>query len=279
MHGRRSGWGVVAAVGSPVAVATALLVYFGWARSSVQATRLGYDISIAEYTTLDYVIRSINLVFAVAVAVIIALMIGLPMHERLVGVLTRRPEPWGRRAVAALSWAGRLCVIVGLALLVAGGRPLSLIAVPAGLTAWVLLRMYADRLGDQLALPRTRPARHRALDLVLLVALLFWDAERLALLIGEGYADAIAAEPDRLVAVTVYSREELGLAAPGVTRTTIGRADGAADGAGYVIYRGLRLLQHTPGRYLLLNEEFDERSGRVFLLTETDGVRFEFDGR
>jgi hypothetical protein len=54
---------LVATVGSPIAIATGLLFYFGWVRASVQARALGYDTTILDWTIQDYILRSINVLY------------------------------------------------------------------------------------------------------------------------------------------------------------------------------------------------------------------------
>src|SRR4051794_8995316 len=49
----------VGTFGPPVTIVTALLVYFGWARSQRQAQAMGLDVSQFGYSTQDYVLRSI----------------------------------------------------------------------------------------------------------------------------------------------------------------------------------------------------------------------------
>ena len=40
---------LIATIGSPIAIATGLLFYFGWVRASVQAKQLGYDTAILDW--------------------------------------------------------------------------------------------------------------------------------------------------------------------------------------------------------------------------------------
>lgn len=54
---------LVASFGPPIAVVTALLVYFGWARSDAQSRAMGLDVSLFGYTPQDYVLRSIRSLF------------------------------------------------------------------------------------------------------------------------------------------------------------------------------------------------------------------------
>src|SRR5262245_4433560 len=50
----------ITAVGSPLALGTAMLFYFGWSRSQAQARAFGADVSVFEMSPNDFVLRSID---------------------------------------------------------------------------------------------------------------------------------------------------------------------------------------------------------------------------
>ncbi|WP_367645889.1 hypothetical protein [Paenarthrobacter ureafaciens] len=54
---------VLSVIGPPLTVATALLVYFGWARTDAQAKAMGLDVSLFGYTVQDFILRSIQSLF------------------------------------------------------------------------------------------------------------------------------------------------------------------------------------------------------------------------
>jgi len=269
----RAVWARVAALVSPVAVVTALLFYFGRVRLAVQATELGFDISLVDLSPADYVVRSVGVVFLPAVVLVALLLVAVPPHERL----TARAGGWPDarqaglvRALRAVSW---LWPAAGLVAVVVGPAAVRSAAVPVALTALVLTRLYAAALAGALDVDgAAEPTFRRVLWWVLLVCLLFWDTERLAHLVGRGYATAVAEEPERLTAVTVFSEQDLGIAASGVSCVTSTTA-----GAAYP-YRcdGLRLLLRTGDRYLLINGGWTRADGRVLSLRESDTVRLEF---
>src|SRR6187401_165357 len=99
-------------VGSPIAVGTALLFYFGWVRSNEQAFLFGADVSVFEMSAEELVLRSVNVVF-------LALLILL-----LGGLLFLRLRPWIRDHAAQVSrvllqsW---LLVPIGMLLLLIPG--------------------------------------------------------------------------------------------------------------------------------------------------------------
>jgi hypothetical protein len=270
---RRAVWTRVAALVSPVAVATALLFYFGRVRLAVQATELGFDISLVDLSPADYVVRSVSVVFLPAIVLVALLLVALPLHERLVVRGRRWPDARRAglvRALRAVSW---VWLAAGLVAVVVGSGGVRSAAVPVALTALVLTRIYAAALAGTLDVDgAAEPGHRRMLWWVLLVCLLFWDTERLAHLIGQGYATAVAEEPERLTAVTVFSAKDLGIAAPGVSC----EHSAAVDVAYPHRCDGLRLLLRTGDRYLLINQEWTRADGRVLSLRESDAVRLEF---
>jgi hypothetical protein len=84
---------LLTAVGSPIALATALALYFGWVRSRAQADRFGADVSVFDMSPQDLVLRSIDVLFF---PILGALLLGLGLV---------RADPWLRGHAAS---AGRI---------------------------------------------------------------------------------------------------------------------------------------------------------------------------
>ena len=98
---------VVSSIGPPVTVATALLVYFGWARSNAQAVAMGLDVSLFGYTAQDYSLRSIRSMFFPLVCILLLSLLWLAADTWLRRRL--RPEhdhPVVARLPAAVVMAG-----------------------------------------------------------------------------------------------------------------------------------------------------------------------------
>ena len=111
-----------------------------------------------------------------------------------------------------------------------------------------------------------------AVLLILLAFSMFWNTERLARVMGEGYADQIASNPHQLLAVTVYSPKSLEIDVRGVVETKLGTAESAY----WYRYDGLRLVQRSGDRYLLMSEHWDAGSSRIIVLRDSDAIRLEF---
>ena len=270
MSGAGNAMRLVATIGSPIAIATGLLFYFGWVRASVQARRLGYDTAILDWSIQDYILRSILVLF-IPLMVLAALMLLLIwVHQRLVlpMVDSGRLATWVPRGLRGswLLWASVAVVLSSFA------APLSGIIVSAAITLALLCALYGDLLERRL-IGRTRTTRAaRVLILILLAFAVFWNVERLANVVGGEYAAQVTANPQQLLAVTVYTPKSLEIHVPGVVETKLGTSESAYR----YRYDGLRLVQRSGNRYLLMSERWDPRTSRIIVLRDTDDIRMEF---
>ena len=171
----------------------------------------------------------------------------------------------------ALRGAWLLWVPVAVALSVVA-VPLSGITVAIAVTASLLCALYGDVLERRLTGRTRTSSAAKVLVLVLLTLAVFWDVERLANVAGEGYATQITANPGQLLAMTVYSPKSLEIHVQGVVETRLGNSESAYR----YRYDGLRLVQRSGDRYLLMSEHWDARASRIIVLRETDAIRMEF---
>jgi hypothetical protein len=271
---------VVSSIGPPVTVATALLVYFGWARSDAQSRAMGLDVSLFGYSVQDYALRSIRSLFFPLVCLLIAGLLWLAADDWLRGQL--RPGR-RRRLVARLS----LSAIITGALLAAGCwltawvRPQgSFLVIPFLMAAGVLVAHWGVRL-RRLGLDRPAGAvgrtalQGRALEgtfvFTLVTILLFWGASDFAQVVGRGLAADIESQVPSLPRADVYSHADLAIGAPGVSRNALGTV-----AAPVYKYTGLHLLVLSGGRFFLLPDGWTLARGTVVVLPDNDAIRVEF---
>ena len=254
-------------VASLVALATALLYYFGWRRSEVQARAFGADASVFGMSTQDYVLRSMDVVLLPVVALLLIALLTVWVHRQL--VQGRRQRPVG--AVLRFSWL--LPLVVGV--------PLLVVAEPAGVVSfpfWFALAVLGTWYGVALRRPTTTGATTTSMPvLLLLVALvavcLFWMTERVARVVGEARADEIKADVEgTLDQVSVFSAQRLQLGGPEVEETALADPEAAYR----YRYEGLFLLQQSGGKYFLLTEDWSAGHGRLVVLPDDDSIRLEF---
>jgi hypothetical protein len=252
-------------IGSPIALGTALLFYFGWVRSHAQAEAFGVDVSVFEMSTDDLVLRSINVLFFPLIFVLLG------------GLVFLRLDPWfkrhARRAAPILGHAW-LLVVLGLVLLVIH-EPLGNALLPL----WVLMAIagmaYASRLRRLARDDQTpRPTAQALLVGALFVVILFWATERFAQAGGQALANQLKNAVADRSQVSLFTKGRLHVEGSGVTETAL---SGQGSVYGYR-YDGLYLLQRSGDKYFLLTDGWqdDPSQGRLVVLPDDESIRLEF---
>lgn len=260
---------LVAAIGSPIALGSALLLYFGWVRSHAQARSFGADVSVFGMSPQELVLRSVNVLFFPIILLLLGWLLLVFLRPRL--------HSAGSRLGPILRWSW-LLVPIGLVLRAILGTgadtifPLWVLLAVGGTWYSGVLRRAAD--------PGAAPAPLSVSLLVgaLVVVALFWQTERLARLGGEASAAEIKANlHERLHPVTVFSATRIPF--------SVLEQDGAAvqeteleAGPEQIVYRydGLWFLQQSGGKFFLLTDGWDDGRGRLLVLHDTESVRLEF---
>jgi hypothetical protein len=279
----KSSLSVLTTLGPPVTVASALMLYYGWARTDQQAHAMGLDVSLFGYTTQDYVLRSVGTLY-LPLLVLGVLALGWLTAHQSVDRRLQRPGPHRRVRLAGWIILGLgLSIALGtLAVAVSRNRPPLLfpLAVGAGVTAAAYggsLVRAAGGTGRDAAPPWQRALRTLLVSGVVALAL-FWQLSDFAGVIGRGYADEVEASVPALPRATAYSPVPLGIQAPGVVEEPIDVDPSAADAPEAARYRitGLRLLTESGGRMFLLHDGWTAETGTVVVLPVDDRVRWEF---
>ena len=285
-----SAFRTVATIAPPITLATALLFYFGWARSDAEARALGFDESVLGMSTRDYMLRSIDALFLPLALTAVAVLGWLWLSARVEELVDRETNLSRIRRVAQVLCFGWLIVPVlcGLLawLLTALNGPLDpphwQLLVPLGCAIGVLVTVYGvslvGRVDARLGRPRApRSTGRQAVTItcvgILVTMALFWEVSQYATAVGYGRASLVEADLLDQPAVTVYSPKRLALEAPGVVESAV--ADPDTSSFGYR-YTGLRFLQRAGGRYFLLSDGWTLTSGTVTVLPDDDSVRLEF---
>jgi hypothetical protein len=263
-----------------VTIATALMVYFGWARSDAQARYMGLDVSLFGYSTSDYVLRSVHLLYAPLLVGALVALGWLTLHAQVARVLSVRESRDRLRS------AGRLVRVVGVAAVatalgIAVARPAALpLVVPLALATGTATAAYGDWLvraaTDPRAIRSGPPWQSVLRSLVVggVITLgLFWEVSSYAGHLGRDYAVALAASVPAMPVATVFSAAPLGIQAPGVSeRRLLGTP---------TRYRttGLRFLVSSGGRIFLLHDGWTPRHGTVVVLPDDGSLRWQFSTR
>jgi hypothetical protein len=277
----RSALSVLATIGPPITVITALMHYFGWARTDVQASAMGLDVSLFGYSPQDYIIRSVSTLF-VPLLVTGAVALGwLALHRRIVDLMPRVSSPRGLRSAGWNVLAvGLLASAVSVAIAVVDDQrgpvflPLVL-AVAVAVAAYGAWLVRATSRQHQVIPPWQRALRGLLTGAVITMAL-FWQMSNYAGVVGRGYVQQLANSANDLPRVWAYSSVPLGIEAPGVTEELLTEEAVAEGDTPRYRTSGLRLLTSSGGRLFLLHDGWTPASGTVVLLPDDGEIRWQF---
>ena len=267
---------MLAVIGPPLTISTALLVYFGWARTDAQAKAMGLDVSLFGYTVQDFVLRSIPSLFIPLVWLLILAVLWLALDRFLAGHITAGRVAGIRRLAAVILFAGVACA-AAMWLVVILQPERTVLFVPYIMAAGVLLAAWGLSLwrrsteGPGRSIAALSRGSEKTLIFCLVSMLLFWGTSDYAQALGRGLAVSYEQRAMLLPTAVVYSKDRLGISAPNVLE----QSSGTADHPVYQ-YTGLRLLVVSGGRIFLLNEGWTLRSGKVVVLRDDPGMRVEY---
>jgi hypothetical protein len=277
-----------AAVVAPTSAVTALLYYFGWTRTNVEATALGLDDSLFGYSVQDYLLRSMSSMFAPLVVGLLATLAAIAFHTVL---LSRARNPGRDGSVAervdvrVIRRAMFIVAASGLLLLIAGYATNRLdhpsealyVASPVAVTVGVVCLVYSANLYRNFILksPSTVITYERFSGVVsgsivvLLILCLFWSVSHFAVVKGLNLAAEVERSLSSRPGVVVYSEKRLYLQPP-VVETALD-----PDGAAYnYAYTKLRLLFESDGKYFLRPDDPTQRVNIV--LADGPDIRLEY---
>lgn len=268
---------LLAVIGPPLTVATALLVYFGWARTDAQAKAMGLDVSLFGYTVQDFILRSIQSLFQplawLAVLGLLWLIADRSVDRTLVAGRFRTAVFRSSTAVlaagflfAAAMWVAVVSqpdrVLLYLPYYIAGGLLLG---------AWGLSLRRRAAVGQGKAIRLGPRGLERSFIFVLVTLLLFWGTSDYAQALGRGAAVDYQERSSQLPTAVVYSKDRLAVTAPNVREESAG-----SEAQPLYRYTGLRLLVVSGGRIFLLNDGWTLSQGKVVVLRDDSNVRVEY---
>lgn len=236
---------LIGGVVAPATLVSAIAYYFGWRREEAFAGYFGIDTSLLDFSSTDYVLRSIDALFIPMLALLLVALGALSVHVLLARFrMTASAAP-------ALAAAGLGALFVGV-----------MLARGHGLWAdYVYLQALAPGAGALLlayAFTQLRPgaAALTALRVVaggVVLVSLFWATSEYAGDRGRELAAKLASNLKINPQVTIFSKENLGIQArdfgdpgcPVVSTTKLPKA------AYRYRYDGLTLLLRSGGRYFV----------------------------
>ncbi|NND74515.1 MAG: hypothetical protein HKN44_05870 [Ilumatobacter sp.] len=281
---------MVGKVIAPTALLTAILYYFGWARTEAAAQRAGLNQALFGYSTSDYVLRSVGPLYRpIGTGIMVLLLWFVVLAGAELGlerVRDKYVDSWRTvRIVAAV------LLVVSVGAVVWGAAGLEdvrtetsahfsayLVLAGAGIL-WVLL-VFAKL--DRGAIGRFVDARRTAvIGMIMLLILIgvFAIVLRLAFEDGagsiNGFIEGLEAEPE----VVVTSDSPLDIRLEGVELEII-QADEEFGTQARFRYTGMRLLIEANDRFFLVTPDFGRggQASAVSVVPASSGLRIDFLG-
>jgi uncharacterized membrane protein YbaN (DUF454 family) len=274
---------LTASIVAPVTVLTALLFYFGFARTNALYSWFGIDASTLGFSTQDYLVRSVEAVYVPAGTLILVILFLLWAHGVVSLRIGDRPRrSWVLVQVFILGFIGLLLFGRGIAgILLPSLSNNDFLITPLCLGLGTLFVAYALHLQRRLRKPHRNLASDQAdllrgvnsaLVILLVLLSIFWMTANYAKAYGRGFASQLSQRLDRQPAVAIYSTDRLYLHGTGVVEHRLS----STAGVYHYKYTGLRLLIQSRGRYFLLPEDWARESDAAIVLPDNDRLRFEF---
>ncbi len=266
---------VLGQVVAPATLITALLIFFGWSRTTALFGWFGIDPTSLGFSSTDYLLTSQDGLFVPGA--VIALLV---LVMTWVLTLVRRS---GHSSTLRATWVGPAAAAVGALFATNGvlglfGRGLfvdSLTVAPLCLVVGVTLLSLAGHTVRARRLTYSRGAgvaEITALTLVIAMAL-FWAAGDYSAAVGRQRAAELAASLDQGPQVVLYSDKALGISAAGVSTL---RCSGGESAAYRYRYSGLVLLLNSNGQYVFLPAGWNRRTGRAIAVPKSEQIRLDY---
>jgi hypothetical protein len=266
------------AVGSIIgstSLLTGLFFYFGWAQTNGEARVLGIDSSVLDFSTRDYLLRSVRPTFWPLVLVVLTILVAAYAYRTASDLLARgvhRRLLWSAAALGgSVAVAAMVVGVYGMEVHPLFGHGST--SIPVSYAIAILTASYAVYLVHGLRQPDTGATRSSSAiyvigAAVLLLFSLFWATGSYADYRGtvRGRNLPVASLPNAVV----FSARRLDITG------ACERKIGGRDAAYRFRYEGLKLLIRTGGRYILLPAGWRPAAAPTVVLDEGAGVRFEF---
>lgn len=280
--------GLIGKFVAPTTAFYAILYYFGWVRTNSLYGYFGIDQSLLGFSTTDYFLRSIASTFEplrwLLTLGLIAIWVNYWILRRIREISEYSQRRRAKTSLLILMVVGLLVTYSAPALYLLGFEVLPLffpsawllgiILVSYSFYLWLKLPPAKDSERRETAQPAEIPSSLKQISQVFLLGLylfgILWWVAIYADNVGKLEARQIENSLSQRACTYVYSQVPLNLEAEGV----ISKSESEAGAYRYV-YSGLRFLIRSGGKYFLLPTSWSEKTPRVIILPDKDGIRIE----
>ncbi len=267
---------VIGQIVAPITLITALLIFFGWSRTTALFGWFGIDPTSLGFSSTDYLLTSQDSLFVPGV-VLALLVLGVMW---LLAVARRGSA----RSVMSRRWVGPAAAVAGGLLAANGvlgifgsGLFIDRVGVaPLSLIIGVALLSFAVQTIRSRRLTYTRGAgiaELTGLTIVMAMAL-FWAAGDYSSAVGRQRAFDLANGLNRSAQVVLYSEKSLGI--PAENGVAVVRCTGGTTAAYGFRYSGLMLLLNSNGQYVFLPVGWSRAQGSAIAVPKSDQIRLDY---
>ena len=266
----------------PSSLVVAFLFYYGWARTSALYWQFGLTTEILQFSTVDYLVRSVDFVFRSAF-VCLLLLLGLTLIFHTTSCWFRDPrhavlKAWIARTGFAAGLVG--CCIFSASVYFRGDKGyMQSFREAVSLIVSLLLLCYALLLVSHVD-PRMKNWVDRLGGLNVMARCIFFGLITVLVFVASGYyakesglqqADFLDKNRHKLPSLTIYSAKNLAFPKSDI------KLEELTNEASRFRYRysRVKLLVRAGDHYFVFPERRSLRKG-VIMLRETDDLRFEF---
>ena len=259
---------------APATLITALLIFFGWSRTTALFGWFGIDPTSLGFSSTDYLLTSQDGLFVpgVVIALLVLVMTWVLNLVRRSGRSSFVRAPWVAPAAAVLGAVLATNGVLGIfgRGLLAGSLGVAPLCLVLGVTLLSVAghTIHAERLSYS---GGAGIAELTALTIVMAMAL-FWAAGDYSAAVGRERAAELAGSLDERSQVVLYSDKALGITAPGVSTL---RCVGESAAYRYR-YSGLVLLLNSNGQYVFLPTGWNRRTGSAIAVPKSDQIRLDY---
>lgn len=266
------GWSRLVMILSETALISALLYYFGWARTQATFGQFGISLSLLDLATTEYILRSINSAFPPLIGLGITITALSATHRRWVRPALDRPADARShkvvchilRVIQILGSAGLALAAIGVIAQDSIGKPLAS-WLPAVLFVGASALIYGDAVFAQ------RSGIQSGILVTLAVIGALWLVTAHAQRTGTEFAHRYVATLPNQPEIILYSADRLAVSGPGVTVDQISQ-----DGSRFKFrYAGLRMLIHTNDRYFLVASGWQASRDPMYVIATGDDTRID----
>ena len=259
---------------APATLITALLIFFGWSRTTALFGWFGVDPTSLGFSSTDYLLTSQDGLFVpgAVIALLVLVMTWVLNVVRHSGHSSVLRAPWVAPAAAVIGAVLATNGVLGLF-----GRGMfagSLAVAPLCLVLGVTLLSLAGHSFHMQRLDYSGGAgiaELTALTIVMAMAL-FWAAGDYSAAVGRERAAELAGSLDERSQVVLYSDKALGITAAGVRALRCG-----GESAAYRYrYSGLVLLLNSNGQYVFLPTGWNRRTGSAIAVPKSEQIRLDY---